>query len=50
MVADLRGQVDFELAGRVDTSKGGALRTHFETVPDVPVGTFRLNLPAARRA
>jgi hypothetical protein len=44
IAVDLEGQVDFELVGRVDTSKGGALRTHFETAPDVPVSTFRLDL------
>ena len=29
---------------RIDTSKGGALRTTFESVPDVPVSQFVLNL------
>ena len=41
---DLEGQVDFELVGRVDTSKGGALRTNFEAAPDVPVSRLVLNL------
>ena len=44
LAVDLEGQVDFELIGRVDTAKNGALRTHFETAPDVPVSQFVLNL------
>jgi hypothetical protein len=41
---DLEGQFDFALAGRIDTAKSGALRTTFDTVPDVPVSQFVLNL------
>jgi hypothetical protein len=41
---DLEGQVDFELVGRIDTSKDGALRTHFEATPDVPVSRLVLDL------
>ena len=44
LVADLEGQFDFELAGRIDTAKNGALRTNFESLPDVPVSSFVLNL------
>ena len=33
----LKGQLEIELAGHVDTAKNGALRTTFETVPDAPV-------------
>jgi hypothetical protein len=44
LVMDLEGQFDFELAGRIDTAKKGALRTTFEGVPDVPVSSFVLNL------
>jgi hypothetical protein len=43
LVISLRGQIDVELAGRVDAVKG-ALRTTFETVPDAPVSSFSLNL------
>jgi hypothetical protein len=46
---DLEGQVDIELVGRVDTAKGGALRTHFETAPDVPFSTFKLYLAGGAR-
>ena len=44
MVMDLEGQIDIELAGRIDTVKGGALRTTFDTVPDAPVTSFTANL------
>jgi hypothetical protein len=44
LVADLRGQINIELAGTIDTVKGGSLRTTFATVPDVPVTRFDLDL------
>jgi hypothetical protein len=44
IVADLKGQIDIELVGKVDTVHGGALRTTFEGVPDAPVTSFRLDL------
>jgi hypothetical protein len=44
LVMDLKGQIDIQLVGTIDTVKGGALRTTFETVPDAPVSTFVLNL------
>jgi hypothetical protein len=44
VVADLRGQIDVDLAGQVSSSKAGGLRTVFKTVPDAPVSSFRLNL------
>jgi hypothetical protein len=43
LVADLRGRVDFELAGRIDTV-GGGIRTTFEGIPDVPVSKFTLSM------
>jgi hypothetical protein len=43
LVLDLKGQVDFVLVGRVD-SVNGRLRTTFESVPDVPVSKFVLDL------
>jgi hypothetical protein len=43
VVADLRGQIEILLDGRIDTVKGG-LRTSFETVPDAPVTRFTLAL------
>ncbi len=44
LVLDLKGQVDFELVGRVDSAKNGALRTSFEDAPDVPVSSLVLDL------
>ena len=44
LVADLRGQVNLEVAGRIDAVKGGRLRASFESVPDVPVSKFVLDL------
>jgi hypothetical protein len=49
LVVKLRGQVDFELAARIDTTKGGSLRTNFESVPDAPVSAFALNLFGGKR-
>ena len=49
LVADLEGQIDIELAGRVDTTKGGSLRTTFETIPDAPVTQFTLKLLGGKK-
>jgi hypothetical protein len=49
LVASLEGQIDIELSGRIDTVRGGALRTSFETVPDAPVSSFTLNLAGGSR-
>ncbi len=48
LVADLHGQVDIELAGRVDSSRGG-IRATFATVPDAPVSAFVLNMKGGTR-
>ena len=47
MVA-LRGQVEFELVGRVTIPRDLTLRTNFDLVPDVPITMFRLDLVAGR--
>ena len=44
LVMDLRGQINIELVGTIDTTKEGALRTTFQAVPDAPVSSFVLNL------
>ncbi|MFT3863315.1 MAG: hypothetical protein QM729_03510 [Solirubrobacterales bacterium] len=41
MVADLRGQVDVVLDGKIDSYKGG-IRTTFRRIPDLPVSKFVL--------
>jgi hypothetical protein len=40
----LRGQVDFDLIGRISIPGGKRLSTTFATVPDVPVRSFTLRL------
>jgi hypothetical protein len=47
MVADLKGQVDIVLDGRIDSYKGG-IRTTFARVPDLPVSKFVINLPGGK--
>lgn len=47
MVAHLRGQVNIDLVGRIDSYKGG-IRTTFDHVPDVPVKRFVLTLPGGK--
>ena len=43
LVMDLEGQIEIELAGRVD-AVDGRLRTTFESVPDAPVTSLRFDL------
>jgi hypothetical protein len=47
LVAHLRGQVDIDLVGRIDSFRGG-LRTTFGRVPDVPVTKFVMTLPGGK--
>jgi hypothetical protein len=42
LVADLHGEVEIEVAARIDSVDGGRMRTTFESVPDVPVSSFDL--------
>jgi hypothetical protein len=49
LVAALDGQVDVVLVGRVDSVRGG-IRTSFEAVPDAPVSSFTLSLPAGKKS
>jgi hypothetical protein len=48
LVVVLEGQVDVEVAGRVDSVKG-RLRTDFEAIPDLPVSKFILRMDGGRR-
>jgi hypothetical protein len=48
LAVDLRGQIDIELAGRID-SVSGRLRTTFESLPDAPVSAFVLKLKGGAR-
>jgi hypothetical protein len=47
MVADLKGQVDVVLDGRIDSFKGG-IRTTFAHLPDLPVSKVVLVLPGGK--
>jgi hypothetical protein len=49
MVADLRGQFDIELAGRIDSENGG-IRTTFQKVPDAPVTKFVLQMKGGKKS
>jgi hypothetical protein len=48
LAVDLTGQVNFQLVGRVD-SVDARLRATFESLPDVPVSSFDLNLAGGRK-
>jgi hypothetical protein len=48
VVADLEGQIDVELVGRISTSGRDALRTTF-TAPDAAVSSFVLKLQGGRK-
>jgi hypothetical protein len=43
LVAKLQGQLEIDLVGRID-SKGGGIRTSFDSVPDAPVSKFVLRM------
>lgn len=47
LVAHLKGQVTIDLDGRIDSYQGG-IRTSFESVPDLPVSKFELDLPGGK--
>ncbi len=49
IVVALRGQVDFDLVGRVAIPEGVRLRAIFGAVPDVPISRFALRLHAGRQ-
>lgn len=48
LVADLRGQIDVALVGRIDSVRGG-IRTTFESVPDAPVSKFTLRMRGGKK-
>jgi hypothetical protein len=47
VVVQLRGDVAFDLVGKVRVSRDFRLVTNFDTIPDVPLSRFQLKLPAA---
>jgi hypothetical protein len=49
LVAQLNGQFDIELAGRIDSVNGG-IRNSFEVVPDAPVSKFVLKMKGGAKS
>jgi hypothetical protein len=49
VVLDLRGQLNIELVGRIDTSGNGGLRTTFEAVPDAPFTRAVVDLEGGKK-
>lgn len=49
LVADLQGQFDIELAGKIDRENGG-IRNTFEMVPDAPVTKFVLKMKGGKKS
>ncbi|MGN6201889.1 MAG: hypothetical protein ACTHNY_05740, partial [Solirubrobacterales bacterium] len=48
LVADLQGQFDIELSGKIDSENGG-IRNTFEMVPDAPVSRFVLEMQGGKK-
>lgn len=48
LVVALKGQVDIDVTGKVTIPRDLTLATTFDTVPDVPITKFTLNLVAGR--
>jgi hypothetical protein len=49
LVAVLNGQIDVELAGRIDSGPNGGIRNTFEVVPDAPVSKFVLEMMGGKK-
>jgi hypothetical protein len=49
LVADLRGQIDINLVGRIDSVNDG-IRTTFNSVPDAPVKKFVLKMKGGKKS
>ena len=49
LVVSLKGTVDIVLVGRIDSTKGGGLRTTFANVPDAPISSFELSLASGKK-
>ncbi|MGC1165149.1 MAG: hypothetical protein WA862_03490 [Solirubrobacterales bacterium] len=49
MVAALHGQIDIDLAGRIDSIDGG-IRATFDAVPDAAVSRFVLNMKGGKKS
>ena len=50
MVAALNsGKINIDLVGRIDSGKGGRIRTTFEGVPDAPIKSFTLEMQGGKK-
>ena len=49
VVALHSGKIDINLVGRIDTGKGGGIRSSFESVPDAPVSSFTLQMLGGKK-
>jgi hypothetical protein len=49
LVADLNGQIEVTLDGKIDTGKGGGIRNTFSMVPDAPVSKFTLSMQGGKK-
>ncbi len=49
LVAALRGQVDVDLVGKVDTGQNDGIRNTFEAAPDAPVSKFVLEMQGGKK-
>lgn len=48
LVMALRGKIDVNVVGRIDSVKGG-IRNTFDLIPDAPVETFTLDLQGGKK-
>jgi hypothetical protein len=49
LVAALKGQIEIDLSGRIDSVDGG-IRTVFQAVPDAPVSSFTLRMKGGKKS
>jgi hypothetical protein len=49
LVISLKGQIDADLVGRIDTGKDNGLRATFESAPDVPVSKVILEMQGGKK-
>ena len=50
VAANLSGQIQILLHGKVDTGPSGSIRNKFEVVSDAPVKTFTLSLDGGKKS
>jgi hypothetical protein len=49
LVLALRGQIDAAAVARIDTGKGGGIRSTFEAIPDVPLSKVVLEMQGGKK-